>query len=145
MDFGEDEIDTDDPSNQDSHVPVPCSCRDEYDDSPRNFFGTSTVLATLWAAVQTELLTYRRLKEEDPWLSQNFDMKTLKEGLDRGVITIPLVSQSMMKKFCECGDFMNVIPACPVVEEACAYYFANLEDWGRATFITSPDHRLESW
>ena len=132
VDFGDDEMDIDEPSNPDFHVPVSCSCGSD------NFFGTSTVLAPLWAAVQTELLTYRRLKEGDAWLSQNFDMETLKEGLGRGMVTIPLVSQRMMKAFCECGEFDGAIPACPIAEEACAYYFANLEDWGRSTFITSP-------
>ena len=144
VDFGEDEMDIDESSDQHFPVPVTCSCCND-DDDPRNFFGTSTVLATLWAAVQTELLTYRRLKEGDPWLSQNFDMKSLKEGLDRGMVTIPLVSQNMMKEFCECGHFFKAIPACPVVEEACAFYFANLEDWGRSTFLESPEDRISNW
>lgn len=145
VDFGEDEMDVDDSSSQVVHVPASCRCRDDYGFPPNNFFGTSTVLGTLWAAVQTELLTYRRLKEGDAWLSQNFNMETLKEGLDRGMVDIPLVSQRMMKNFCDCGEFFGAIPTCPVVEEASAYYFANLEDWSRSTFIMSPEYRKDEW
>lgn len=33
------------------------------------FFGESPCLGHIWAAIQTELLSYRRLTEEDPWTS----------------------------------------------------------------------------
>jgi len=36
-----------------------------------NYFGKSRVLGDLWAAVQTELLTYRRREEDDPWTSES--------------------------------------------------------------------------
>ena len=136
QDIGEDEMDSDESSSQDIDLPAFCRCCDNYLDAPpKNFFGTSTVLAPLWAAVQTELLTYRRLKEGDAWLSQNFNMETLKEGLNRSMVTIPLVSQHMMKDFCECGEFLEAYPGCALAEDASAYYFANLEDWDRSTFI----------
>lgn len=105
-----------------------------------NFFGANKVLAPLWAAVQTELLTYRRLKEGDKWISQNFNMRSLNEGLiGKGKVDIALVQNEMMKPFDDCGDFLQGVPACPVVDDAVAYYFSNLDDWNRTTFIPCPD------
>ena len=99
-------------------------------------FGENKILAPLWAAVQTELLTYRRLKEGDEWISQNFDMSSLNEGLiGKGKVNIPLVQNGMMKPFCGCGFFVNGHPECPTLDDAAAYYFSNLEDWNRTTFI----------
>jgi hypothetical protein len=42
---------------------LPAECNEE--DWHRNYFGKSKRLATLWAAVQTELATYRRLEDGD--------------------------------------------------------------------------------
>lgn len=129
--------------SRDPLLPTSCSCMD-YDEL--NFFGESKVLATLWTAVQTELLTYRRLKEESSWLSKNFDMETFNEGLyNGGKVSITLVTQNMMRKFCECGKFLEARPACALVEDASAYYFSNLEDWSRTTFITTPEDRWDTW
>jgi hypothetical protein len=113
----------------------------------KNYFGKNKYLATLWAAVQTELLTYRRINEGDPWISANFDMESVLESLEMGTdLTINLVSKEMMKPFCRCGVFeMSEDPACVRVEEASAYYFSNLEDWNRSTYIAAPEYRMESW
>ena len=103
-----------------------------------NFFGANKVLAPLWAAVQTELLTYRRLKEGDEWISQNFNMRSLNEGLmGKDKVDIALVQNQMMKPFCGCGHFLGRNPTHPIVDDAAAYYFSNLEDWSRTTFIDS--------
>ena len=45
---------------------LPVKCPDFTDHT--NYFGGNNILAPLWAAVQTELLTYRRLKEGDEWI-----------------------------------------------------------------------------
>jgi hypothetical protein len=111
-----------------------------------NFFGKSKTLATLWAAVQTELLTYRRIAEGDPWISANFDMESVLQSLEDGdELSIRLVSNEMMRPFCSCGVFCDSDdPACLRVEEASAYYFSNLEDWNRTTFLHAP-HRPDRW
>jgi len=47
-----------------------------------DFFGDDKFLGHIWAAVQTELLTRRRLREGDLWVSEFFDMDTLLENLE---------------------------------------------------------------
>ena len=142
FEYTEDEMSTDEEANDEQQVPVPCP-----EDHPQmNYFRDNKVLAPLWAAVQTELLTYRRLKEEDEWISQNFNMHTLKEGLNRNSeVDIALVQQKMMKHFCSCGRFSEDAPACAILDDAVAYYFSNLDDWDRTTFIGSPVWRGSSW
>ena len=131
---------------------VQLQCADEFEHS--NMFGDDKILSTLWAAVQTELLTYRRVKEGDGWISQHFDLESLMESLlDNEIPRIGLVQQSMMKQFCSCGGFVTeqpggfypIIPACPLMDDVAAYYFANLEDWNRSNFIPCPENRHESW
>jgi hypothetical protein len=115
-----------------------------------NFYGGSKTIGVLWAAIQTELATYRRLTEEDPWISRYFDMRSLLDGLlNGGTISIPLVEDSMMAPFCECGRFFDVTDeACPCVDEVCnpdTDYFANLDVWSRSTYIMIPENYNESW
>ncbi len=76
-----DEDDDDDDDDIDSdigHRRLPCDCgrNDSWRDDPDNYC-LNEDLGTVWAAVQTELLTYRRLREEDQWISVNFDMQAL--------------------------------------------------------------------
>ena len=99
------------------------------------FFGKKRALATLWAAIQTELLTYRRLKEGDPWLSPNFDMHAVLESLvnDRP-ISIGLLDKEMMSPLNECGCLSGA-RIFPRREDVSKYYFSNLEDWSRTTFL----------
>ena len=111
-----------------------------------HFFGRSKVLASLWASIQTELLTYRRLQEGDRWISPNFDMKALSGSLARGdKLDIALVRKKMMKPYCWGGEFLDACPACPVLEDAAAYYFSNLEEWNRSTFLQAYEYRVDSW
>lgn len=132
----DDEMSVDDELSTDEYLPTNCTCTtSEYHDY--NFFGRSKVLATLWAAVQTELLTYRRLERGDSWISSNFNMHDLLTSLDAGSeIRIGLVQKKMMKSFCDCGKFFEADNHDFVrVDEASAYYFSNLEDWNRATYM----------
>ena len=105
-------------------------------------FAQDGILAPLWAAVQTELLTYRRLKESDPWISPYFDLDLLGEDLQLNrKLTLPLLRNRMMRPFCRCGVFPGSAPACTRREQAAYYHFSNLEDWKRTTFLESMDHR----
>jgi hypothetical protein len=60
---------------------LPAYCPGVCDENPfhKNYFRKNQYLATLWVAVQTELLTYRRFKEGDPWISENFNMESILE------------------------------------------------------------------
>ncbi|KAM0799060.1 hypothetical protein BDR22DRAFT_881333 [Usnea florida] len=101
---------------------------------PGSHLEVDRTLASLWAAVQTELLTYRRLKKGYEWTSPNFNMHTLKEGLiERGEVDIALLRNKMMKPFCKCGQFAGEIVLNS--EDVSAYYFSNMDDWNRTTFI----------
>ena len=142
----ESQMSTDEELGDYRYLPARCPV-DFYHD---NFFGKSRILSTLWAAVQTEFLTYRRLKEGDEWISNNFNMHTLDESLRlRNKVDIPLVRESMMKDYCSCGEFWirfhKGTPGCAIVDDVAAYYFANLDDWNRATFIKMPNRRHYTW
>ena len=111
-----------------------------------NFFGQSPILAPLWAAIQTELLTYRRQEEGDPWISQNFNIKSLAQGLiHNGKVDIRLVQQDMMKDFCPCGKFVEAMPAYAIVEDATTHYFSNMDDWNRSSYLETCAIGREDW
>jgi hypothetical protein len=93
----------------------------------------------IWAAAQTELLNYRRRQKSDPWMSENFDMKSVLQGLMEDRIPfMPLLDGSMMKPYCPCGVFSDTWSFCRR-EHASAYYFSNLDDWERSSFIDDYD------
>ncbi|KAG8532976.1 uncharacterized protein KY384_001758 [Bacidia gigantensis] len=109
-------------------------------------FGDSKILGSLWAAIQTELLTYRRLKEGDPWISPNFDMRVVELDLMTGQkLTIPLLQNGMIRPFCCCGNFPGAIATSPTATDATTYHFSNLEDWKRSTFLYNHEERYDSW
>ncbi|KAK6080898.1 hypothetical protein SCUP234_04996 [Seiridium cupressi] len=108
-----------------------------------NFYGKSATLGKLWAAIQAELLTYRRANEGDLWLSEKLNMEAVLSALnsDLGMDTLPLIQRSMLKPFCICGRFLEAKNwDCPTSEEACARYFSNLDNWSRSSFIEVPPY-----
>ena len=138
----EDAGSTEEEASHEHHLPRFCPDNAGHE----NFFGANKILASLWASIQTELLTYRRLEEGDEWISRNFNMYTLNEGLiGRAKVDVALVQNKMMKPFCDCGLFPDAEPACPIVDDVVACYFSNLDDWNRTTFIKSQESRYESW
>ena len=137
--YDEDETSTDEEASNEHHLPANCPGNTLH----KNFFGRNKVLASLWAAVQTELLTYRRLEEGDEWISQNFNMHTLNKGLiSRGKVDIALVQEEMMNPFCGCGKFPGAVPECPVEDDAVAYYFSDLYNANRAFLLQPLEWRL---
>jgi hypothetical protein len=103
-----------------------------------NIYWRSKHMGTLWAAIQTELVTYRRLEEGDPWLSENFNMQVVRDGAltGTGFAALPLVEKQMLRPHCRHGVFQGCYPGFPsTTEDACAFYFCNMEDWGRSNFI----------
>ncbi|KAK8044160.1 hypothetical protein PG993_004184 [Apiospora rasikravindrae] len=100
------------------------------------------LIGILWASIQTEYLTYRRLNEGEPWMSENFSMISIIEDIRGGqnFTSLPLVNRQMMKPHCICGRFVahsddDDDDSRPTIEHACAFYFSNLEDWNRSTFL----------
>ncbi|KAI0545283.1 hypothetical protein F4679DRAFT_599855 [Xylaria curta] len=95
-------------------------------------------LGVLWSAIQTELVTYRRLRDGDPWLSENFSLAVVRDGAngDVGFSRLPLVDRKMMKSACGCGRFRseNGYDEIATVNDACSFYFSNMEDWQRSTY-----------
>jgi len=113
-----------------------------------NFYSGSRDIGLLWAAIQTELLTYRRIADTDPWISSNFVMGALLGGLENGfgISLLPLVDKDMMKPICRCGRFLDADDeACAMVQEASAYYFSNTDVWKRAAYIVVPEIRMDFW
>ncbi|KAK7943591.1 uncharacterized protein PG986_012704 [Apiospora aurea] len=98
---------------------------------------------TLWASIQTEYLTYRRLDEGEPWMSENFSMISIIEDIrcGRDFASLPLINRQMMEPHCICGRFIRSVgdadyyDSRPTTEDACAFYFSNLEVWNRSTFL----------
>ncbi|KAG9228623.1 hypothetical protein BJ875DRAFT_526067, partial [Amylocarpus encephaloides] len=140
IDLSSDAQDVDDETELEEDEPC-----ENYKPAHDNFYCQSRTIGTLWAAIQTELLSYRRLNEGDEWLSKNFNMLSLLDGLrNGGAISIPLVENDMISPYCQCGRFLNVDDeACACVAEACAYYFCNMEDWERSAYITLPEDGCE--
>lgn len=92
----------------------------------------------IWASVQTELLTYRRVREGDPWISENFSMKALKAWLegDSPEFSTPLVQNGMFKGHTRCGWFSGASDfLCPTAQEVCIDYFMNMDIYGTASYI----------
>lgn len=133
MDVADNSNDTDD---EERYIET-CGHQELY----KNFYGQSKVIGTLWAVFQTEMLIYRCINEGDSWISDKFSMISLLDGIPHGVLSMPLIDEYMMNQFCRCGRFINVShEACVCVEEACAHYFSNLEDWDRSTYIDLPQN-----
>ncbi|KAI6297578.1 hypothetical protein MCOR11_000458 [Pyricularia oryzae] len=127
---------------------------DSYYDINNNTYCASPGLGRIWATIQAELVTYRRLGEEDAWISTNFDLRHLRQGLELGsdVSFMPFVSSSMIKDFSRCGwfvfgderedraDYRSItIRPMPRAQDVCSFYFMNMEDWSRSTFIPLTD------
>jgi hypothetical protein len=106
--------------------------------------GGNADLGVLWAAIQAEILTYRRLKDNDPWISDNFLMQALRSWLDgeAEVFYTPLVKDGLMHPHTKCGWFMGQDFFCPIAEEVCKAHFMNMdtskEVHDRATFNYRP-------
>ncbi|KAF5245212.1 hypothetical protein FAUST_1867 [Fusarium austroamericanum] len=101
---------------------------------------THKKIGILWATIQAEFLTYRRLTVNDLWISDNFQMVALQawlKGETQGFNT-PLVVQGMMKTYSRCGWFYeNKYNLCVIAtaSDVCKEWFANLDNYERTTFV----------
>jgi hypothetical protein len=111
-----------------------------------NFFGKDQILGELWAAVRTELLTYRRVSVNDKWNSKNCDMYSIHQSLQANdKLNIGLVEHGLMTDHCGCGYFCEDFHDFVTMEDVSACYFANLEDYRRITIIPPPERVLAGW
>jgi hypothetical protein len=63
-------------------------------------------LASLWAAIQAELVIYRRLNDSMNWTSANFSMETLQDQLSNNVpLSVGYLDEALLEAFCPCGRF----------------------------------------
>jgi hypothetical protein len=101
----------------------------------------SSKLGLLWATIQVELLTYRRITLGDPWVSKNFSMAALGAWLEgkASEFHTPLTTENRIKEHTCCGWFPWAADfVIPIAEEVCTEHFMNMEDYGRASFIPRP-------
>ena len=101
----------------------------------------SSKLGLLWATIQVELLTYRRIELQDPWVSKNFSMAALDAWLEgkASEFHTPLITDSRIKEHTCCGWFDRATDfVMPIAEEVCTEHFMNMEDYGRASFTLRP-------
>ncbi|TDZ53643.1 hypothetical protein CTRI78_v006817 [Colletotrichum trifolii] len=102
----------------------------------------------LWAAIQAELLTYRKLGDSDPVISENFQLSSLEKWLqgDTDDFETPLVQDSMMREYASCGWFTdNESIFSSTASTVSARYFMNMDVWNRASFVPISTPRHSSW
>ncbi|KAI4161203.1 MAG: hypothetical protein LQ342_005099 [Letrouitia transgressa] len=124
-------------SEKEINMPIKGPCLRNYH---RHYFGFNQELPLLYATTNAELLTYRRLKESDPWMSHNFDMQAIVHCLSEGDNlrdAIGFTRDDLIKEFCEdCGRFGTEWVMHCNAKDVMKSHFSNLEDWSRTTFIT---------
>ncbi|KAI1385355.1 uncharacterized protein F4822DRAFT_342116 [Hypoxylon trugodes] len=115
---------------------------------PKIIYYGNRKLGLIWAAMQAELLTYRRLEVQDSWLSPRFDMMLLLRGLtsddDEYLVALGRgdadAGEDRLQRYSLCGLFYDTDnPGCARREEVCKSYYANLDDWKRSAFIRAQE------
>jgi hypothetical protein len=113
-------------------------CHDNWLKLPCN----SPSFGLLWATIQTELLTYRRVRDGDAWISKNFSMKAIRVWLEAGdtELSMPLVQSRMFKEHTRCGWFGKASEfLCPNANDVCTKYFMNIHVESRTSYVEQPD------
>ncbi|ORY14914.1 hypothetical protein BCR34DRAFT_598820 [Clohesyomyces aquaticus] len=101
----------------------------------RGIFGDRKDIASLWAAVQAEILTYRRLDDESDWLSSYFDMEMVLANLEHGYpASTRFIEEGLLETHCSCGWLVPTWDRITTLENATTEYIANLDVWERATY-----------
>ncbi|GAB1317650.1 hypothetical protein MFIFM68171_07860 [Madurella fahalii] len=105
-------------------------------------------LSLLWATIQVEFLTYRRIQAGDPWISDKFSMTALRNWLEGRSLTFstPLVDDNLMRQHSPCcGWFLGCHEfASPTAENVCTQHFMNMDIYSRATFLKNTEF-LDAW
>lgn len=100
----------------------------------------NTKLGLVWVVIQAEMLTYRRIQDVHPWISENFSMAALKQWLEGETeeLQMPLVQEDMLWETTPCGwvdnkNFPFSTDFCLVSEEISNY--AELFDRGVGRWV----------
>lgn len=106
----------------------------------KTLFWGQKKLGILRAAVQAELLTYRRPSLGDPWISENLNLPTVLGVLENKVpiTSIGFISRDLLKPFCYCGSFKATGPEAIDSKDVCKEYCSNMDEWNRPKFINYP-------
>ncbi|KAM0436276.1 hypothetical protein ACHAQK_007850 [Fusarium lateritium] len=104
---------------------------------------TRPVIGLTWATIQAELVTYRRVGKNDPWVSSNFPMRALNDWLkhDTKMFESPLVRDQILKSHSPCGWFISEKTTgywdmvWPMAENVCRTRFDVMDDYKRSSFI----------
>ncbi|KAF2736468.1 hypothetical protein EJ04DRAFT_542525 [Polyplosphaeria fusca] len=106
-----------------------------HDDHNYRPFGVNMGLASLFAAVQAEIVTYRRLTNDCGWLSQYFNMEQLLNSLKQGSHpSLGYLNEGLLKAHCICGKYGPCYSFGPTLKNVCTRYIANLDVWDRAHY-----------
>ncbi|OHE95975.1 hypothetical protein CORC01_08668 [Colletotrichum orchidophilum] len=95
-------------------------------------------LGDLWATIQTEILTYRKITSIDPSISDHFQLSSLLRWLEQETESFetPLLTDGMINTHTPCGWFGADDTLITVVAgDMCSRYFMNLDIWSRASFV----------
>ncbi|CZR59856.1 uncharacterized protein PAC_09750 [Phialocephala subalpina] len=114
-------------------------CHLHQDDDVPPSFGSSIYLGHIWAAIQVEFLSYRRLTESDPWLSENISMESLLRSLETGIeISIGYLEHGMLLPYCRCGFPSGDLYLGFFRQEFLTDNISNMDDNSRCTLIQDP-------
>ncbi|KAM7196606.1 hypothetical protein V8F33_006105 [Rhypophila sp. PSN 637] len=133
-----DDSDYDDDSEQDSYY---CEFDDDFGVHKDwlNWPRGTPMFGTLWATIQVELRTYRRIEIGQPWISDKFSMIALWQWLEGRTCSFdtPLVTENLMTPYSPCcGWFCDSAEfATPIAQDVCTKHFMNMEVYSRATFL----------
>ncbi|KAF3077418.1 hypothetical protein CFAM422_000688 [Trichoderma lentiforme] len=89
-----------------STIPT-ASCWLEHPRFRPSFSCGNSEFGLIWASIQAEILTYRKVRDLDPWISDNFSMSALKKWLQGESVglEIPFVQKSILRDHTICGWF----------------------------------------
>jgi len=130
----DDEEEEDDENEEEDGLDFCDACKDDY---TKIYLGRDGRLGLLWSVINAELVTYRRLQLDHPWISDKINLQAMLESLQRNCTPdMPMIKENMLKPTCCCGAFQERwVDDCIGPEAACVTYFSNMEDWSRTTFV----------
>ncbi|KAL6700454.1 hypothetical protein J3F84DRAFT_121377 [Trichoderma pleuroticola] len=85
-------------------------------------------LGLIWAIIQAEILTYRKIEYSDPWVSDNFSMGALRKWLRGESVELEMsfVQRDMLQEHTICGWFEDSFPVC-TAEDATKQHIMNMD------------------
>lgn len=130
-------------NSEDASHKITCLLKWQIHDDLLNLPCIEPRIGTLWALIQAEFRTYRRLREGDPWLSGDFLMHAVKTWLQGGTkdLLMPLTQGNLLNSFSRCGWLLGGpghivgLVFCPNAEEMCQMHFMNRDTFDRTSLI----------